>query len=298
MFTILDGYFQWITGSNIFGFQSPYTRVTGIFNNEEILGHFLSHIVPLSMGIMVYIYGTNKKVIFLYMIFLVFSEVLIFITNDRAGFFKILQFAFLLIFLSKNFKFSRIISFIISICAIALLFTNSDNSKERYKGTFADVTSTLIPYMPWTPHHDKQFKIAIDMFKENPIFGQGPQLFRILCIRIPNQDGCTNHPHNYYFQTLAELGVVGIFFLFFGFFYLTFILLRQFINIWFNKTDNSKKLPDHLVILYSLIFIYFWPLIPHQSFYNNWLNVIIFLPVGFIIFFVKNNNQSFDSNKL
>ena len=36
----MDGYFQWIFGFNFFGFQSPSIRVTGVFRDEEILGHF------------------------------------------------------------------------------------------------------------------------------------------------------------------------------------------------------------------------------------------------------------------
>lgn len=297
LFTILDGYLQWLTGFNIFGFQSPSTRVTGIFNDEEILGHFLSHIVPLAMGLLVYSYGSKKKLIFLYMAFLVISEILIFITNDRSGFFKIFQFTLLLIFLSNNFKLFRILSFGISICAIALILSTSNNSKERYQGTLEDVTSTAVPYMPWTPHHDKQYLIAISMFNENPLFGKGPQSFRILCMKATEYiDGCTNHPHNYYFQTLGELGILGVIFLFVGFFNITYVLLKQFINIWFTKNNKLRRLPDHLVILYSLIFIFLWPLIPHQTFYNNWLNVLIFLPIGFILFFVKQKNYFSDLN--
>ena len=63
--------------------------------------------------------------------------------------------------------------------------------------------------------------------------------------------------------------------------------LKQFINIWFIKKINSQRLPDHLVVLFSLLLIFLWPLIPHQSFYNNWLNVIVFLPIGFILYFLK-----------
>ncbi len=287
-FTILDGYLQWIVGSNVFGFQSPSARVTGIFNKEEILGHFLSHTVPFSLGLLIYIYGSSKKLIFLYIILLVISEILIFITNDRAGFLKIFQFTLLLIFLSNNFKIVRLVSFGVSIFFIAFIISNSDNSKERYQGTLSDISSTTIPYMPWTPHHDKQYIIAIDMFKENPIFGKGPQIFRILCMKnLIYKDGCTNHPHNYYFQTLAELGIFGVLFLFLGFLYVSYILLKQFINIWFIKKINSQRLPDHLVVLFSLLLIFLWPLIPHQSFYNNWLNVIVFLPIGFILYFLK-----------
>ena len=60
------------------------------------------------------------------------------------------------------------------------------------------------------------------MFESNPLFGQGPQLFRTLCYQIPEYNfGCTNHPH-YYFQTLGELGLVGLIF------YISWIFLSSF----------------------------------------------------------------------
>ncbi len=287
-FTILDGYLQWITGSNIFGFTPSENRISGIFNDEQILGHFLSHTVPLTIGLLIFVFGINKKQIFLYMFFLVISEILIFITNDRAGFLKIFQFSLLIIFLSNHFKLLRLLSFLISIVIIFIILNNVDTSQERYSKTLTEISSTHIPYMPWTIHHEKHFNLSLKMFADNPILGQGPQLFRILCINPDYDQGCTNHPHNYYFQTLAELGLIGITFLFSGFFYLLFILFKQFINLWFKKNNKSLLLPDHLVSMFSLSLILFWPLIPHQSFYNNWLNVYIFLAFGFTLYFYEN----------
>ena len=284
IFAILDGYLQWLTGQNIFGFKSPSIRVTGIFNDEEILGHFLSHVVPFAFSLLVYTYGTNNKKIILYMLFLIIAEVMIFITNDRAGFLKIFQFTLILVFLSSHFKVYRIIAFSISIIIIFLIVNFSPNSQHRYLDTLKDVSSTYIPYMPWTPVHERHFSITIDMFKENPIFGQGPQMFKTLCRIIPKYiEGCTSHPHNYWFQTLGELGAIGLFFLLWGFLYLSLALLKHLIGI-LNK-NKSFILPDYLLSLYALIFIFLWPLIPHQSFYNNWLNVLVYLPVGFLLYF-------------
>ena len=51
------------------------------------------------------------------------------------------------------------------------------------------------------------------MFFNNPLFGQGPQMFKTLCLITPEyMKACTSHPHNYYIQTLGELGIVGLFF--------------------------------------------------------------------------------------
>ena len=285
LFVVIDGLVQWKTGFNLFGFQPTSNRIPGIFNDEEILGHFLGHVVPVAFALMLFTFRFEKKQIVLLMFFLIFCEVFIFITNDRSAFLRMVQFTFLLMFLSNRFKVFRMISFIISLICISVILYFSSHSATRYSQTFSDVQSTKIPYMPWTPGHEKHFFLAYDFFQESPLIGNGPQYFKYTCNSQPDLEGCTSHPHNYYFQTLAELGLVGISFLFLGFFYLSFLLLRQFLNVWFWKKKEKYFIPDHLVSLYSIAFLFLWPLIPHGSFYNNWLNVMVFLPVPFIFYF-------------
>lgn len=294
IFVVIDGYVMWLTGTNLLGFQSPSSRVTGIFNDEEILGHFLSHTIPLAFALSVYVFGIKPQKVILYMSLLVVSEILIFVSNDRAGFLKIFQFTLLLIFLSNHFKLFRVISFILSLFIISLVIQTSNESKERYSDTINQVSSTKIPFMPWTPGHEEHYKISLEMFKKSPITGQGPQAFRIYCDTSDYIQGCTNHPHNYYFQTIGELGVVGLIILSIALIYVTQKLFRQFFNLWLKKNKNLPYLSDHLVALFSLAFILLWPLIPHQSFYNNWLNVYYFLPFGFLYYFLfleSNNNK-------
>lgn len=287
---IFDGLLQWQLGVSISGYfvdKQHGGRVTGIFGEEQILGHFLSHVVPLCFALMVFLFKKNKKTILVFFIFLVVSEVFIFITNDRAAFLKIFQFTLLLIFLSNKFKLARLISFSISSLFIAILLTVSPDSKGRYiNQTISEISQTKIPYMPWTPLHEKHYSLALNLFVENPITGGGPQSFRFTCKEYPFIEGCTNHPHNYYFQTLAELGLIGLSFLSLGFLYVGFLLIKQFFNIWLLKSDKFF-VPDHIIALYSVIFIFMWPLIPNASFYNNWLNVMLFLPVPFLLYFLK-----------
>ena len=292
---IMDGIIQWQTGTNLLGYQINNVnggRVTGLFRDEQILGHFLSFVVPLSFALLLFMVKKKKNNLKLLLLFsfLILSEVFIFITNDRSAFLKIVQFTLLLIFLSNNFKLFRLISFFLSLIIISFLALNTSHSYNRYmKSTLEEVSSTKIPYMPWTPIHEEHFKLAFNFFQESPVFGNGPQFFRYKCMQNPI-DGCTSHPHNYYFQTIAELGLVGVSFLFLGFLYLSFILFRQFLNVWILKKEKYY-IPDHLLSLYSLTFIFLWPLIPSGSFYNNWLNVMIFLPVPFIFYFRLNINK-------
>lgn len=61
LFSIADGLLQWQTGSNIFGFHPTGNRITGIFKDEEILGHFLSHVVPLAFALLLFIFKFEKN---------------------------------------------------------------------------------------------------------------------------------------------------------------------------------------------------------------------------------------------
>jgi len=284
LFFIFDGFFQWIFGRKLFGFTHTVARIPGIFKDEEILGHFLSHVVPLCFALMVFLYEYNKKTVFFFMAFLIISEVFIFITHDRSALLKIVQFTLLLIFLSNHFKFLRIISFVISIVLIGLILSYSTKSQTRYSNTVIEVTATKVPYMPWTPVHEQHFALAYSFFEKNPLFGKGPQYFKTTCIKNPELVGCTSHPHNYYFQTIGELGIIGISFLLIGFIFLAIKLIKQFYMIWF-KNSKIATIPDHLLALYSLVFIFLWPIIPNGSFYNNWLNSMLFLPIPFILYF-------------
>lgn len=289
LFTCFDALYQWSFGANLFGYVSPSNGVTGVFGNEEILGHFLSHVTPLLIFLLTYLFGLKNRMIFFFIFILIISEIIIFISNDRAAFLKIFQFSILLVVLSQKFKLIRLISFIFSLIIITVLIKFAPDSTDRFQKTVQDVSSTIIPYMPWTPSHEAHFSVALKMFLDNPIFGQGPQHFRILCQIVHEyQAACSTHPHNYYLQTLGELGIIGISFLLIPFLYVTNILLKHFITL--RITKNSKNLlEDHYLFLICLIFLIIFPLIPNLSFYNNWINIMIYLPIGFAIYLKSKN---------
>ena len=75
----------------------------------------------------------------------------------------------------------------------------------------------------------KIFKTAIKMFWENPIFGNGPKMFREDCLlEIYFVNEVRIAPHNFYIQLLAENGLIG-FTIFFSFFiFLLFLFLPKY----------------------------------------------------------------------
>ena len=135
----------------------------------------------------------------------------------------------------------------------------------------------------FTPHHDSHIRTAYNMFKDKPIIGHGPKMFREICKNKKYATGimpCSTHPHNFYVQLLAETGIVGFLFLFSAMSYVVYASLRQFKSIIFRQ---KRFLTDYQVCLLAGILISIWPFSPNGNFFNNWLIIVYGLPVGFYL---------------
>ena len=290
LFVCIDGYFQSIFGYNFFGMITKDTnRLTGIFGKEQILGHYLGHSFPLLFALLVYFKNINKKNIIFYMLLLIFVEIISFISGDRAGFFKILQFTILMLLLSNQFKLVRLLAIIFTTLIILLLINFNDKSKQRFGNTIDDISATSIPFLPYSPGHEKIFISSIDVFNSNKIFGIGPQLYRYYCkdYIVSQKSECSNHSHNYYFQLLSELGLIGVSFLFFFFIKLTFIFFKHFYSLY--SHNKNYILQDYYLFTLSQVFVIIWPIIPHLSFYNNHFNSMAYLSLAFLFYFNQFN---------
>ena len=131
--------------------------------------------------------------------------------------------------------------------------------------------------------HDSLIRTAFNMFKDQPLFGHGPKMFRIICKDEKYATGvspCMTHPHNFYVQLLAETGIVGFLFLFSTLIFVLYSALRQFKSIILKQ---KRPLTDYQVCLLAGILITVWPLTPNGNFFHNWLMIAYCLPVGFYL---------------
>ena len=129
------------------------------------------------------------------------------------------------------------------------------------------------------------------MFKKNQIFGVGTKMYRKLCSKpeyVVNEFSCTTHPHNFYMQVLAENGLIGFLFITIIFFHLSTILLKE---VYYRNIKKVKDLNNPTIIIISGIFLNLWPIVPSGNLFNNWLSIVIYLPVGFYYFFKNNLNE-------
>ena len=94
----------------------------------------------------------------------------------------------------------------------------------------------------------------------------------------------TTHPHNFYLQVLAENGLIGFIILASIFFYISYLILRE---IWQRNINNRSLISDYSIILLVGMFLNLWPIAPSGNIFNNWLSILIYMPLGFYFYFIK-----------
>ena len=219
---------------------------------------------------------------------------------ERASFFFLNLSTVFIIILIKEYQRFRLVTFIIAIICVLTLSLNSPNISDRMfktpakaMGLIESDSDSKSPKKPaiFSSHHDNLIRTAYNMFKDKPIMGHGPKMFRVICKDTKYAVGprpCMTHPHNFYVQLLAETGLIGFLFLISALGYIFFTSLRQLKSIIFKQ---KRPLTDYQVCLLAGLLITVWPLSTNGNFFNNWLMIVYCLPVGFYLqsIYSKNN---------
>ena len=282
---VIDGYFQYFTAKNLLGFEIIDTRVSSFFGDELIMGSYLSRLFPLLFALFLIKQKKRYEIYFLGLLFIL-VEVLIFMSSERSAFFFLNLSTLFIIILIKEYQKFRLITFIIAlVCIFVLSFTSPTLSYRMFKGPAKNMGLIESAQKPtiFSPTHDRLIRTAFNIFKDKPLFGHGPKMFRIMCKIEKYKSGkesCQTHPHNFYIQLLAETGIIGFSFLFVALGYVLYTALRQFKSIIFKQ---KRPLTDYQVCLLACILITVWPLSPNGNFFNNWLMITYSLPIGFYL---------------
>ncbi len=288
-FSILsfDAYIQYFNQVNLIGL-SPFenNRVSSFFGDELVLGSFLTRLFPLLFAC--FIARSKKSNFEIYYITILFIavDVLIFITGERTAFILLNLSTIFIILLIKQFKKLRLFTFVVGLifCSI-ITFTDS---QLKYRMILSPIKSMGLQNSSsekyiFSESHDSLIRTALKMFIDRPVLGHGPKMFRYKCDDPKfsvGQYSCSTHPHNTYIQLLAETGIFGFAAFFSIFIYIIICSYKQIMSILFKR---NRYLDDYQVCLLGGILISVWPLIPSGNFFNNWLSIIYFLPIGFYL---------------
>lgn len=296
IFVTFDVIFQYLTGSDIFGFKPGMCengnclRFQGPFGDELIAGSFLAY-----FGLIAILFFFTKWK--LNLLFLTLGIVIV-LTGDRSPFISFLIFLFIYILISDQKIFNKFLLIFFSILIFFLVINILSSSKARYF-KFSQEILTIegsktkndfnlknvyenIKKSPWGKH----YQVAWAMFLDKPISGHGYNSFPIKCKKFEeitntnygNFRGCSSHPHNALLEILAEQGLIGFVILS----TLIFYILRKLFFIKFKNIDLRLKF-----ILSGVLFLtFYFPLKPTGSLFSTWLGSLTFFVYGFYLFFL------------
>ena len=290
---ISDSFFQYFTNYNILGWQVYEDgRISSFFGKELILGSYFSRLLPFFLGlyfINIKFLKKNRILNFICLIIILSAVFCIFISAERASvlFFFISFFSlFFLLLKNRLIIFLAILVMLFSFL-IDYIYKNKtylrlvNHTVSQFESRVEEKNFNFFNFVPIA--HRDLYKTAFNMFNNNKLFGIGPRAFRVECNKSEYKSGslsCSTHPHNTYLQLLAETGLVG--FLIILFIFLT--VIYNFIKHLFLKFKNKILFSDPQLCFLSMIFITLWPLVPSGNFFGNWLNVIYYFPLGFILY--------------
>jgi len=299
-----DLLFQYFIGKNTLGFlpgmcgenylkdQSVCTRYSGFFNDELIMGGYLSTIV---FSIILLINKIKKNWIFITAAMISFLYILIMITGERSATLTILLTIFF-IFLQYKTKFkTKFISIILLITFSLLMvffnphlkgryinFFNHDMQKNDHLSSYEKILTT-----PWGLHIQKSLKLFI----EKPLIGHGIKSFRIKCdnyeLFIERDEkkhrACSTHPHNLIMELLSEQGIIG-FILFFTFFFILF--KKSFQNHGFFSENFT------LISLRALVFVIIFIPKPVGSIFSSIYATMIWFCISLFVLEVYSKKRN------
>ncbi len=291
---LLAGFYEYIFSQTIFGKESVSNRLLLLTSDNLLLGQYLSRMFPIVVAFYMYIdYKSNWSYFYLFFLFIA-VDVLTFLSGERTALVILFLSSFSILFLVRKLRTIRLITIIFSLIIIALISTfNVDIKKRNIDQTLYQlgITDGNEKIHAFSSIHESYYIASWNMFKNNPLIGIGPNNYRNECKKdeyYNHQNPCSNHPHNNYFQAIAEIGLIGAIFLFFIIIFVSKSLLRKIYSEFYKR----NYLSDFQVCLLVSILCSIWPLIPTMNLFNNWINIIYFLPLGFLMHSFYSNSDT------
>ncbi|NQW06942.1 MAG: O-antigen ligase family protein [Candidatus Pelagibacter sp.] len=287
IFIIFDTWWQYFSGSDIFGYESYAPgRLTGPFRSHLYVGAWIAKLAVLPPLIII-IYDhfkpslNQKKIITSSFILMMLAFLTVYISGERMALLLITTsviFYLLGIFLSKDSPKGIIFGAFILCLICIILFAN------HYPGvTDRAIYSTVEKIINWKQSdYGLVWRSAYDVWMQSPITGVGLHKYREACNALGTYGtlgdnagpGVCFHPHNISLELLSETGVIG----FILFFSMVATLFISQLKDFFLKGEYLK-----FSLIFSTLFTCFLPIASSTSFFSNKYASIIWLLIGAIL---------------
>lgn len=304
---LFDSIFQFFNGTNILGYKIPNNgRISSFFGDELILGSFLTRLLPIIMWSIFHFRIDLKKNFLRYTIFFSLYFICIYIAGGRTSFFLLSFIIFSSLVFLRKLRILITISLLILISFGTLIkifnLGSVDTSHRIFIKTFNQITEKKLKtqntpkeslinrdifhkFNLYSNDHQGHIILALDLFKDQKLFGIGPKGFRHYCrqINYSSEYGiCSTHPHNVLIQIITELGLFGLFFYMISLGYILFYVFKIHI---YNKSEADYL---SLISISIGLIVNLFPLIPGGNFFNNWISIILYYNIGIFLYSYKN----------
>ena len=315
---IIDALIQYFFGINILGYklrgfedEETLTYVTSFFNEEKKLGSYLVRFLPLILGLL--FLNKFKYSLVIEFSFLIFVGVIVYLSSERTALFLLFIFYIFYFLISDK----RVYFSILTALVFIFIFSKDTLLNKKYVNFTLEQTGLIFllkdnnytenPLLKnekkilryYSVEHENLAYTGLHIFKNNVLFGSGVKSFYPECTKYSNKtlnlklnerDNkllCSTHPHSTYIQILAEIGVIG-------FMMVLFIFFKSLkTNLIFLFKKKKTGLEKSFFLINMSIILNMMPLIPSGSIFNNWISLMIFFPLGFLLFLkVKISNET------
>lgn len=303
----LDIFIQYYFGKDVFGIE-PFTdrHFSAVFGNELIAGGYLLKFSLFCFFLPIVLNKQNPqhKIIIQAGLFIFFLLGIILSGNRMPFILFILTFFSYLLIDKKTRKFFLIFFSILFLAITFFIFNKFDNktslSFRMNAGNFYLNGKYLVNSILAKDFEKKEFKhwmkpYVVEIFcakhnwKENRIFGGGIRSYRTTVNHKNVAGGCGSHPHNYYFEILSDLGLVGfVIILIFILAMLYGLFIKKTAPFEFNLNSlNRKALPFIFIFL-----IEFFPLRTSGSFFSTGNASVIFVILAILVSLISKKKLS------
>lgn len=332
-FVSIDILIQFLTGTDLFGYESTGRRLGGPFGEEKTAGAFIQRFfIFLPYSFILFIKFKNKfhhnLSLFIILIIILIGAVL---SGNRIPFSMLLLTYLALFIFEKSFRKNLITVFSVLIIGFIFIMMEPNIWRHHYKNFYFETTK-IIKYLKnkitvqkiigpnencknidisddnadlikecskYLNVHIKEIESGILTWQQNKFFGGGIKSFRFHCNNIDRSKmlyfvskkgevNCNNHPHNYYLQLAAELGIVGL-----------LIVLLLFLSILIKCTNilQSSKIgfvEKKILVAFLIVFaLEIFPLKTTGSFFTTANTTFLFIILSFVVGLINKKNFNY-----
>ncbi len=258
-------------------FQISNVRLTWPYGDTVPGNYFAKMGLPLfCLLTSTFLFKTNSKSIY-FGLFAALIIIFIFLTGERMNFLITVGALTIILIISKpNIKV------FISLMILFLIFsqiikTFNPSLFNRYKNTINQHLNMSDENGYWGT-----WRGGIQQGFEKPFLGIGPSMTRSQCQYLdnkkfeflPGKNLCANHPHNFYIQLFAEIGIFGLLF--------GIVIFFRIIKDSYYRWKLDYKNP-YLISAFVPLLIYFFPFQQTGSFFGQWGNLFLWFGIGLSI---------------